>query len=103
MTYIGFQQMAGTSRVFVRLDGNAAYRQQMAGGSKFVVELLNTRIKYKINKLPLPTTYFDSPVSRIQARNSGRRTRIEVELRESVAWRIKRIGSTIAIDFTRPS
>ncbi|MEO1338658.1 MAG: AMIN domain-containing protein, partial [Myxococcota bacterium] len=47
MTYIGFKQMAGTSRVFVRLDGKAAYRQKMSGGSTFVVELLNTSVPLK--------------------------------------------------------
>ena len=103
MTYIGFRQMAGTSRVFVRIDGKAAYRQRMQSGSKFVVELLNTTVNVRNNERALDTTYFDSPVSRIQARRRRGLTRIEIQLRESVPWRIKRIGTTIAIDFVRPS
>lgn len=103
MTYIGFRQMAGTSRVFVKLDGRAAYRQRMTRGSTFVVELLDTTVNVRNNERPLDTTYFDSPVSRIQARRRRGLTRIEIELRESVPWRIKRIGTTIAIDFVRPS
>ncbi len=98
MTYIGFRERGGVSRVFVRLDGRARFRQRQ-DGKTFVLELLDTRVNVKNNERPLDTSYFDTPVLRVQARPGPHDTRIEVELRRSVPWQIKRIGNTIAVDF----
>ncbi len=100
MKYIGFQQMAEVSRVFVRLDGKARYRV-IEGGNKLVLELLSTSINVKNNERPLDTSYFDSPVTRVQAVRDGDITRVEVALREDAPAQVKRIGTTIAVDFTR--
>ena len=93
--------MADVSRVFVRVDGKARYKQYREGSSKFVLELVNTSVNVKNNTRPLDTTYFNSPVSKIQAVPAGENTRIEISLKESVPFKIKRIGTTIAIDFRR--
>ncbi|NJK88233.1 MAG: hypothetical protein HC923_01790, partial [Myxococcales bacterium] len=98
MTYIGFRQTEEVSRVFVRLDGRARFRQYQEG-SLFVLELTDTRVNVKNNERPLDTTYFDSPVLNVRAVSGARATRIEVKLRKSVPWQIKRIGTTIAVDF----
>jgi len=98
MTYIGFRQRGGTSRVFMRLDGKAQFRQRQQG-STFILELIDTYVNVKNNERPLDTTYFDSPVLNVRARPVKSDTRIEVELRSSAPWQIKRIGNTIAVDF----
>ncbi|MCK6548083.1 AMIN domain-containing protein [Myxococcota bacterium] len=100
MKYIGFQQMAEVSRVFVRLDGKAKYTPIEQGGA-FVLELANTSINVKNNERALDTSYFDTPVKSVQAVRSGDATRIEVKLKESVPYKVSRIGNTIAIDFKR--
>jgi hypothetical protein len=101
MKYVGFQQMADVSRVFVRVDGKAKYRSAKEGGGKVVLELVNTSINVKNNERPLDTTYFNSPVSKVQAVKNGDNTRIEISLREGAGFTVKRIGTTIAVDFKR--
>lgn len=100
MKYIGFRQMADVSRVFVRLDGRAKYKQKKEGDT-VIVELLNTSVPVKNNTRPLDTSYFNSPVGNVQAVPSGDSTRIEIKLKEQVPFQVKRIGTTLAIDFTR--
>jgi colicin import membrane protein len=100
MKYIGFRQMADVSRVFVRLDGKAKYKQKKEGDT-VIVELLNTSVPVKNNTRPLDTSYFNSPVGNVQAVPSGDSTRIEIKLKEQVPFQVKRIGTTLAIDFTR--
>ena len=100
MTYIGFRQMADVSRVFVRLDGKAQFRE-LNDGTRFAIELVDTSVNVKNNERPLDTTYFNSPVTKIKATSVGNNTRIDIDLRELVPHQVKRIGSTIAIDFTR--
>ncbi len=102
MKYIGFRQSAGTSRVFVRLDGKAQFRQKKEGAT-FVLELVNTSVNVKNNERPLDTSYFTGPVSRVQAVPSGANTRVEIRLKEHTPWKAKRIGTTIAIDFQHPT
>lgn len=98
MTYIGFRQRDGISRVFVRLDGRARWRQYQEG-TTFVLELAETSVNVKNNERPLDTTYFAGPVLNVRARPVGSATRIEVKLRSTAPWQIKRIGNTIAVDF----
>ena len=100
MKYIGFRQMAGTSRIFVRMDGKARYRQSQEG-DLLVIELMNTSVPVKNNTRALDTSYFNSPVLRVQAVPRGENTRVEVRLREQGSFQVKRIGTTIAIDFSR--
>jgi hypothetical protein len=100
MKYIGFRQMADTSRVFVRLDGKAKYKEIKSEGA-FILELINTSVPVKNNRRPLDTSYFSSPVTNVQAVPDGDNTRIEVKLKENIPYTVKRIGTTIAIDFAR--
>ena len=58
-------------------------------------------INVKNNERPLDTSYFNTPVQKIQAVRAGDSTRVEVKLKESVPYKITRIGNTIAIDFQR--
>lgn len=100
MKYIGFRQLAQTSRVFVRMDGKARFRQ-FREGDLLVIELSDTSVPIKNNTRALDTSYFNTPVLSVQAVPIGDNTRIEIKMREQGAFRIKRIGTTIAIDFSR--
>lgn len=101
LTYIGFQHMAGTSRAFVRLDGEVEVKTRPSPGTdSFVLELLNTRIELENNARPLDTTFFPGPVTLVQAKAAGRDVHVHVKLRSPAAWKLKRIGTTVAVDFT---
>ena len=62
MTYIGFRVRGRISRVFVRLDRDAAFRTEQSPGRLRVV-LPNTRVDVANNERPLDTSYFESPVT----------------------------------------
>jgi hypothetical protein len=101
MTYIGFRMRGPVSRVFVRLDGKVRYQTQQDEG-RLVLTLVDTRVNVKNNERPLDTSFFDSPVTFVQAIPNRANTDIVIRLRETVPWSVKRIGTTIAVDFTRP-
>jgi hypothetical protein len=97
--YVGFNQKDGVSRVFVRLDGKAKYRQFRQGDERVVVEFVNTAVNVKNNTRPLDTSYFETPLTSVQAVPTGDNTRLEITLRGPVTWEVKRIGTTLALDF----
>lgn len=100
LNYIGFQQVAGTSRVFVRLDRQVGFRsRESPSEDTFVLELVNTRITVENNTRPLDTSFFPGPVTLVQAKRIGRNVHVEVRLRAAAEWKIKRIGTTVAVDF----
>ncbi len=86
--------------MFVRLDGPARYRVlPSVSDDSFVLELMSTTIDVENNSRPLDTQYFPGPVTWAQARRWGTSTHVEVRLRAPVRWAVKRIGTTVAIDF----
>lgn len=100
LTYIGFQHAGGTSRVFVRLDGRARFRAvPNPAPDTFVLELKDTSITVENNTRPLDTSFFPGPVGRVQAKRIGAHVHVEVRLRSAAKWTIKRVGTTVAIDF----
>ena len=103
LTYVGFRQKAETSEVFVRFDGRARYKVVSAGPDRVVLEVYDARINVKNNARPLDTSFFESAVTRVQAVPSGTMIKVEIDLREAVPYQVKRIGSTISLDFKLPS
>lgn len=102
MTYVGFRQKSETSEVFVRVDGRARYKVEQPAPDRVVVELFDTRVNVKNNERALDTSYFNSAVTRIQAVPSAHSTRIEIDLRDNVPYEVKRIGTTISLEFKLP-
>ena len=102
MTYVGFRQKSETSEVFVRVDGRARYKVEQPAPDRVVVELFDTRVNVKNNERALDTSYFNSAVTRVQAVPSAHSTRIEIDLRDNVPYEVKRIGTTISLEFKLP-
>ena len=86
--------------MFVRLDGRPRYRiRPSPAGDTFSLELLDTKVNVENNTRPLDTSYFPGPVALVQAKRIGVGTHVEVRLRDAASWKVKRLGTTIAIDF----
>ncbi|MFO0723215.1 MAG: AMIN domain-containing protein [Myxococcota bacterium] len=102
MTYVGFRQRSETSEVFVKVDGRARYKVEQVSPERVVLELFDTRVNVKNNERALDTSYFSSAVTRIQAVPSQKSTKVEIDLRETVPYEVKRIGSTISLEFKLP-
>ncbi|NMO18507.1 AMIN domain-containing protein [Pyxidicoccus fallax] len=100
MTLVGFQQQAGASRVFVRTNEPARYTVSEEGGA-VVLELENTRIDLSNNTRPLDTSFFNSPVTRVEADASGRAVRVTINLRQQAPYQARQDGNVISLDFQR--
>ncbi|MBX2813568.1 MAG: hypothetical protein KTR25_17255 [Myxococcales bacterium] len=98
---IGFQQLANTSRVFVRLNRKARYRYRPSPApDTFVLEIQQTQVIKQSHLLPMDTAFFPGPVAFFQARRIGENVHLEVRLRKATRWEIKAQGTTIVVDFT---
>ncbi|MFY2561496.1 AMIN domain-containing protein [Corallococcus terminator] len=100
MTLVGFQQQAGVSRVFIRTNEPARYTVSEQGNA-VVLELENSRIDLGNNTRPLDTSYFNSPVTRVEADASGRDVRVTIQLRQQAPVQAKQDGNVISLDFQR--
>jgi chemotaxis protein histidine kinase CheA len=100
MTLVGFQQQSGASRVFIRTNEPVRYTVNEAGGS-VVLELENTRIDLSNNTRPLDTSFFSSPVTRVEADSEGRGVRVTINLRQQVPYQARQEGNVISLDFQR--
>ncbi|MBZ4415578.1 AMIN domain-containing protein [Myxococcus sp. RHSTA-1-4] len=100
MTLVGFQQQSGASRVFVRTNEPVRYTVSEEGGA-VVLELENTRIDLSNNTRPLDTSFFNSPVTRVDADASGRAVRVTIQLRQQAPYQARQDGDVISLDFQR--
>ncbi|MFP2961471.1 AMIN domain-containing protein, partial [Myxococcus sp. 1LA] len=97
---VGFQQQPGSSRVFIRTNEPVSYSVSEKGRT-VVLELENTRVDASNNTLPLDTSYFASPVLRVDPSASGRDVRITIQLRQSAPFQTRQEGNLISLDFQR--
>ncbi|QDE67840.1 MULTISPECIES: AMIN domain-containing protein [Myxococcus] len=100
LTLVGFQQQSGASRVFIRTNEPVSYSVSERGRS-VVLELENTRVDASNNTLPLDTSYFATPVLRVDPSASGRDVRITIQLRQSAPFQARQEGNVISLDFQR--
>ncbi|WP_141329832.1 AMIN domain-containing protein [Myxococcus sp. AB025B] len=100
MTLVGFQQQGGVSRVFIRTNEPVRYSVSETGNA-VVLELENSRIDLSNNTRPLDTSYFNSPVTRVDADAEGRNVRVTVQLRQQAPVQAQQDGNVISLDFQR--
>ncbi len=100
---IGFQQKAGASRVYVRTNEPVRYKVSEAG-EEIILELENTQIGKGNNTRALDTSFFDTAVARVDpAVGPDRSVRVSIKLKEQVPFETRQEGTTISLDFPRPS
>ncbi|AKQ67409.1 hypothetical protein A176_004321 [Myxococcus hansupus] len=100
LTLVGFQQQADSSRVFIRTNEPVSYSVGERGRT-VVLELENTRVDSNNNTLPLDTSFFASPVLRVDPSASGRDVRITIQLRQGAPFQTRQDGNVISLDFQR--
>ncbi|WP_426751008.1 AMIN domain-containing protein [Myxococcus sp. Y35] len=100
LTLVGFRQQPGASRVFVQTNEPVSYSVGEQGRT-VVLELENTRVDSSNNTLPLDTSFFASPVLRVDPSTSGRDVRVTIELRQSAPFQARQEGNVISLDFQR--
>jgi len=105
MTYIGFNNRAENSRVFIRMNvDNAKYEVKKEGDNLMVVEISDASIPWANNKNYLDTTFFESPVKMItpsEVDDDVPMIRVTIEMKENVPYEEKREGNEIALYFKK--
>jgi colicin import membrane protein len=104
MTYIGFKNSAGNSRVYARMNGEAKYQVRKEGDSLVVIEIQNATIPLRNNKNHLDATFFDSPVKMItpsEIEDATPTIRITIEMKQAAPFEHKREGNEIVVTFKK--
>jgi hypothetical protein len=71
-TYPGFQVFEdGTSRVFIEIAGGSVTVKEMHHEGVFRYRFEGVRVPERVNRLPLPTVHFETPVSLVEIAQIG--------------------------------
>lgn len=106
MTFVGFKNTSGKSRVFARMsEKNAKYEVKKEGPNIVVLEIQGT-IPLRNNKNHLDARFFESPVkvitpSEVDGATPTIRITIEMNEGQSAPYEAKREGREIAIYFKK--
>ncbi len=104
MTYIGFKNSGGQSRVFARMNDAAEFNVRKEGDNLIVLEIKNATIPLRNNKNHLDATFFDSPVKMItpsEIEDASPTIRITIEMKSAVPFETKVEGREISIYFKK--
>jgi hypothetical protein len=89
ITWPGFQmQPDGGSRVFLQSTAPLATQAAMANDRLLVVDLGDAGVAGPNNRRPLYTSYFNTPVTRVEIKRTKKRITLELTLRAPVQPRI---------------
>jgi hypothetical protein len=100
---IGFRQMPGASRVFVRTSVTPRFTVQDVGENTIRVEFENTRVARRNDTRFLDTSFFRSAVELITPSRRGSSYVVDIKLRERVPYQQRIEGDMLALDFERPA
>jgi colicin import membrane protein len=99
---IGFKQLPGTTRVYVRTDVTPRFTIQDVGEDIVRVEFENTRVARRNDTRFMDTSFFQSAVALITPSKKGDSYVVDIKLKQRVPYQQKVEGDLLAIDFERP-
>jgi hypothetical protein len=100
---VGFRQLPGVSRVFVRTTVTPRFSVEDAGENVIRVELENTRAARRNDLRFLDTSFFPSAVAMVTPIRRGSSYVVEIKLKERVPYQQRIEGDMLALDFARPA
>jgi hypothetical protein len=101
--WVGFQQLAAASRIFVKTDRVAVYTLYKPDAKHIVLEFPDATVPIKNTHRELLTEHFNSPVKqvRILEQANKHRVKVVVDLKESVGYIYRQDGNYVYIDIER--
>ncbi len=99
---LGFRQLEGMSRVFVRLSGPPRFSIGEPSEDVVRIELPNTDVQRRNDARRLDTSFFPGAVATVTPRQHGTSVVIEVALKARVRYRQGVDGDTLYVDFDPP-
>ncbi len=106
LEWIGFQNAADASRVFLRTNEPVQYRVTERSPDLIIVDLFNTRIGNRNQRRPLDTSQFDSSILEVKAEElegASRQVRLEIKLRGKTSYEAKQDDRALNLDFKKGS
>jgi colicin import membrane protein len=98
---IGFRQLPGISRVYVRTSATPRFTIQDIGENTIRVELENTRVATRNDTRHLDTSFFPGAVALISPSKRGSTYVVDIQLKHRVPYQQRIEGDVLAIDFER--
>jgi len=102
LTWIGFHNAKGYSRLFLKSTERVAF-EVLPGPGIVKVRIKQTRARLSNNMRFLDMSYFPTALWRVTPRRAGEDVDVEIVMREAVAYKLRRKGDTIQIDFELPA
>lgn len=102
LSLVGFRPVGGGSRITITTDGPATYEIREANERTVVVALSNTRISQRNNALFLDTSFFGTPVQRVNPKEVDGDVLVEITLKDAVPYQAKQAGGDLVLDFKGP-
>ena len=100
VTWIGFQPFDQSTRIFVQTGGSAQYTVQTSPDNMTItVQIQDTRLSLSNFGREIDTSWFERPVTSIQAQRAGSGVDIVVALREAAEYTVTQSGEYLFIDF----
>ena len=103
LTEVGFRNVGGVSRVFLRTSVTPRFVIQDVGQDVVRVVLENTRALRRNDLRLLDTSFFSSAVVRITPARRGSSYVLDIRLRQRVPYQQRLEGDVLALDFERPA
>ena len=100
---IGFRQLPGATRVFVRTTVPPRFTIQEMGENTIRLALENTRATRHNDLRFLDSSFFHSAVAMVTPKKVGSGYVVDIRLKERVPFQQKIEGDMLAIDFERPA
>jgi hypothetical protein len=107
VVWVGFQNFADVSRVFVRTDTPGEWRLRDAGNHTLFIEFMGCRLDRKKRAAlvrPLDTSFFPGPIARVVSRELGHgapTVQVEIRLKGGVPYKAHEQDDTVYVDFPR--
>jgi hypothetical protein len=101
--FLGFKQTTTGSRVFIRLRAAPRFSVSEPQEKLVRLEFPNTRVPLRNDLKALDTSFFPTAVAQVTPVRQGKSYVLEIRLRERVAWQQRIEGTTLSLDFDRPS
>lgn len=103
VTWIGFQQLAAASRVFIKTDRIVIYTLYKPDRKTIIIEFPKAMVPLKNNARQLLTRNFRSNIERVSIRENRRDSSVKVviELNTAVGYIYRQDGTYIYIDVER--
>ena len=102
MSWIGFQSLADTVRVFVRTDGPITYQVNRPAADHIELQLDRTAVAVANNLRPLDTQFFQGPVERVAVRvleTPAQTVVVDITLRAETIYTPVQKDNLLALDF----